>query len=59
VLVDTGVPLAESLDSIAEQSESLAMKNVLEDVCKQVKSGVEFSAALATHPKVFNRLSSP
>ena len=55
VMVDTGVPLSESLDAIAEQSTD-GMKVVMEDVADAVKGGMEFSSALERHPKVFGKL---
>ncbi len=56
VMVETGVPLAEALDGIAEQSNNPSLQVVIEDLCDQVKGGLEFSAALERHPKIFNRL---
>lgn len=56
VMVDTGVPLSESLDSIAAQTTSLNFRAVLTDISEQVNSGVDFSTALARHPKVFGQL---
>jgi len=56
VMVDTGVPLDESLDAIARQTANLTFQEVLEDVSDQVKGGVEFSTALAKYPKVFSTL---
>lgn len=56
IMVDTGVPLTEALDSIAEQSDHPSLKVVLGDLAEQVKSGVEFSTALENHPKLFNDL---
>jgi type IV pilus assembly protein PilC len=56
VMVDTGVSLADALDSIALQAESEQFKAVMTDVSSQVKGGVEFSAALAKYPKLFGRL---
>jgi len=56
VMVDTGVPLTEALDSINEQTEHTGLKAVISDVSVQVRAGVEFSAALARHPRVFSKL---
>jgi len=56
VMVDTGVPLSDALDSIYEQSDHSGMRSVLRDLSDQVKGGVEFSVALERHPKVFGRL---
>ncbi|MBS3735078.1 MAG: type II secretion system F family protein [Phycisphaerae bacterium] len=56
VMVDTGVPLSDALDSIAQETEHTGLKEVIRDVSNRVKGGAEFSAALEAHPKVFNRL---
>ena len=56
VMVDTGVPLPDALDAIAEQSDSPAFRGVLADLADQVKGGVDFSAALAKYPKLFGNL---
>jgi type IV pilus assembly protein PilC len=56
VMVDTGVPLAEAIDAVAEQTEQMALKVMLRDISDQVKGGVEFSGALEKYPKVFSRL---
>jgi type IV pilus assembly protein PilC len=56
VMVDTGVPIAEALDCIAQGADNIALKETVTDLSNQVKSGVEFSKALESYPKVFNRL---
>lgn len=53
VMVDTGVPISEALNCIAEQCESEAFRAVLEDVAQRVEAGGELSRAMAMHPKVF------
>jgi len=56
VMVDTGVPLSEALDMIGSQTEHAGMKKLLAEVSEDVRGGVEFSAALAKHPKQFDTL---
>ncbi len=56
VMVDTGVPLAEALDAITEQSDHPGLQAVVCDLSDQVKSGTEFSAALESYPKIFGNL---
>ena len=56
VMVDTGVPLAESLDAIGGQSDSPAMRLIVQDLSEQVKGGTAFSLALEKYPKVFGGL---
>ena len=56
VMVDTGVPLADALDAIAQPSNNLALQSLVADLTEQVKGGMEFSRALERHPKVFSRI---
>jgi type IV pilus assembly protein PilC len=56
VMVETGVPLAEALDCIANQSDKPNVKAVVEDLHKSVQEGRAFSAALTRHPRSFPRL---
>lgn len=53
VLVDTGVALADALETCRGPSLSPAFSRALEDVIDRVKSGTQFWAALAAHPRVF------
>jgi len=54
VMLDSGVVLSEALDAIAEQAEQGTFKMIIMDVAEVVKSGENFSKALADYPKVFN-----
>ncbi len=56
IMVDTGVPLPEALDSIAEQSASPGFRAMLTDISADVKGGAPLSAALGKFPKAFNPL---
>ncbi len=56
VMAETGVPLADALDSVASQLTNPKLKSVLLDVAERVKSGEEFSASLARHPKIFGSM---
>lgn len=54
VMIESGVVLSEALDSMADQAEVGPFKTVVTDVAKTVKSGENFSKALAIYPKVFD-----
>ena len=54
VMLDSGVVLSDALDAIAEQSEHSAFKMIIMNVSEAIKSGENFSKALADYPKVFN-----
>ncbi len=56
VMVDTGVSLADALDACEHPGNSPRFARALQSVIAQVRSGTEFSAALAEHPAVFSTL---
>ncbi len=56
VMVDTGVPLSEALDAIADSSDHTGLQAMVREISEDVKGGVEFSRALENYPKVFNDL---
>src|ERR1051325_5909869 len=55
-MIDAGLAMVQSLQALAEQTTSKAMRDVVRDVCTRVEGGDSFSTALQKHPKVFNRL---
>lgn len=55
-MIDSGLTLLRALAILAEQSESSALREVAGQVRTDVESGASLSAALAKHPKVFNKL---
>jgi type IV pilus assembly protein PilC len=56
VMLDSGVVLSDALDAIAEQAEHGTFKMIIMNVAETVKSGENFSKALAEYPKVFNSM---
>jgi len=56
VMLDSGVALSDALDAIAEQAEQGTFKMIIMDVAETIKSGENFSKALAAYPKVFNSM---
>ncbi len=55
-MVNAGVPLVRSLETLKDQTDSDALKATLEDIIAKVEDGGALSAALAAHPKVFNEV---
>ena len=55
IMVETGIPLSVALASIVEEEENAALKEVLSELKNAVEGGEDFSAALARHPKYFDR----
>lgn len=53
-LIGAGLPLANSLRTVAEQTENKAMRSVVEDVLSSVEAGKTLSDAFSQHPKVFD-----
>jgi type IV pilus assembly protein PilC len=55
-MVDAGLPLVQSLDTLHEQIENPTFKLVVKDLVENIERGASFSEALALHPKVFSNL---
>lgn len=55
-LLQSGSPLDRSLTLLIELTDNPALKSVVREVSKDLKSGKSFSEALAAHPKVFPKL---
>ena len=55
-LVRAGLPLVESLYTLAAQTTNSTLKGVLTEVRNDVLSGSTFSDAIAKHPKIFTEL---
>lgn len=55
-LEKVGVPILDSLSDIRDSTESPRMRDVLNDVCRDVGNGKLLSEALAMHPAVFNQV---
>jgi len=55
-MIDAGIAIVQSLQSLADQTPNKVMRDTIRDVCSRVEAGESFSEALARHPKAFNRL---
>jgi len=55
-MIDAGLAMVQSLNTLAEQTTNKVMRDVIKDTCSRVEGGDSFSEALIKHPKVFNRL---
>jgi len=55
-LIGAGLPLAQSLRTISEQSTNKAMKFVVDDILASVESGKSLADAFGKHPEVFNKV---
>lgn len=53
-MINAGVPIVKSLQTLQQQSESPVLKTVLATVSSKVEGGSTLSEAFAEHPKVFS-----
>ena len=55
-MINSGLPLVQALDILAEQSENKSLKDVTRAVVYDVESGHTLADALRKHPKAFTEL---
>ena len=53
-LIGAGLPLASSLRTVSEQTQSKAMKTIVEEILVNVEAGKTLYESFAKHPEVFN-----
>lgn len=53
-MVSAGVPLLRALNTLANQAENPALREVVTDLIKEVQGGAQLADALEKHPKVFS-----
>jgi len=52
-LISTGIPIVQALGILIEQTTNTTLKDILNEVRKDVEAGMALSAALSKHPKIF------
>ena len=55
-LVGAGLPIAQSLRTVSEQTQNKAMKPVVEEILAEIEAGHALGDAFAKHPEVFNNV---
>lgn len=55
-LINAGLPLVQSLRSVAKQIKSKPLQAVANQIISDVEAGASFSSALTKHPDVFSRV---
>jgi type IV pilus assembly protein PilC len=55
-MINAGLPLVQSLDVLAKQSENKVLRKVIEDVLYDVESGNTLADSMRKHPKAFTDL---
>lgn len=55
-LLGAGLPLAQSLHTISEQTNSKALKLIVEDILASIEGGKSLADSFAKHPEVFDKI---
>ncbi|MGD2046822.1 MAG: type II secretion system F family protein, partial [Gemmatimonadota bacterium] len=55
-MINSGLPLVQSLDILAEQTENQALRKTISEVLYDVESGHTLADAMRKHDKVFTEL---
>lgn len=55
-LIGAGLPISSSLRTVAEQTQSRAMKSIVEEIMTNVESGKSLYEAFSMHKDVFNNV---
>ena len=55
-LVGAGLPIAQSLRTVSEQTSNKAMKAIIEEILADVEAGRSLSTAFGKHPDVFDKV---
>ena len=55
-LVGAGLPIAQSLRTVSEQTPNKSMKAVIEEILADVEAGRALNTAFGKHPDVFNKV---
>ncbi len=55
-LVGAGLPIAQSLRTVAEQTSNKAMKTVVEEILADIEAGHSLGDSFSKHPNIFNNV---
>ena len=55
-LIDAGVPVVQSLDTLRSQMDSKLLQHIIASVADEVEGGASLSEGMANHPKAFDNL---
>ncbi len=55
-MVESGLVLSEAIDILGEQQSNKKFKEVLEEISRDIKSGMDLATAIKKHPDVFSPL---
>lgn len=55
-MIDAGIPILRCLEILSGQCKDLALKEAVDAITSDVKSGLTLNEAMAKHPNIFNKL---
>lgn len=55
-LIGAGLPLAQGLRTVSEQTENKKMRSIIDEILANVESGSSLSDAFSKHPEVFDKV---
>ena len=55
-LVGAGLPIAQSLRTVSEQTDNKSMKAIIEEILADIEAGRSLSSAFEKHPDVFDKV---
>jgi type IV pilus assembly protein PilC len=55
-MIDAGIPIVRSMEILSSQCKDVALKESLEQITVDIKSGLALNEAMSKHPRVFNKL---
>ena len=55
-LVGAGLPIAQSMRTVSEQTTNKAMKGIIEEILADIEAGRSLSSAFEKHPDTFNKV---
>lgn len=55
-LIGAGLPLAQSLRTVSEQTENKQMRSVVDEIIADIEGGKTLSDSFSKHPKVFSKI---
>ncbi len=55
-LVGAGLPIAQAMRTVSEQTDNKAMKAIIEEILADIEAGRSLSSAFEKHPDVFNKV---
>lgn len=56
-LIGAGLPLAQSLHTVSDQTENKRLQEIIQDILTEVEGGKSLSAAFRRHPDVFDSIT--